>query len=210
MSVRNALLGLLAQRPRHGYELHSAFTALVGGTEIWDVKPAQVYTTLGRLEEGGLVTQEGVQQDRGPEKRIYAVTPQGLEELERWLAAGEPSEHQRDETYVKLMLSLALEGADPYRVVRAQRNALYQELHRITEQRQRANPQTELATVLLLDKAVMHLEADLRWLDMVEGRLEDVRRQPIPQPESRPRGRPPRRRPPPQEADAQLTSTHAP
>lgn len=31
MSVRFAVLGLLAQRPRHGYELHAAFEALVGG-----------------------------------------------------------------------------------------------------------------------------------------------------------------------------------
>jgi DNA-binding PadR family transcriptional regulator len=51
MSVRNAILGLLAQRPRHGYELRAAFEALVGGEAIWEVKPAQIYTTLARLEE---------------------------------------------------------------------------------------------------------------------------------------------------------------
>jgi hypothetical protein len=104
-----------------------------------------------------------------------------------------PSEHLRDEAYIKLMLSLSLDGIDSYDVIRVQRTALYRELHRITEQRQLADPRAELATILLLDKAMMHLEADLRWLDMVEARLEDVRRQPRPQPEPRPRGRPPRR-----------------
>ena len=54
MSVRNAILGLLAQKPRHGYELHAAFSAVVGEA-TWDVKPAQIYTTLERLEESGLV-----------------------------------------------------------------------------------------------------------------------------------------------------------
>ncbi|MBI3972248.1 MAG: helix-turn-helix transcriptional regulator [Chloroflexi bacterium] len=194
MSVRNALLGLLAQRPRHGYELHAAFVALAGGQELWDVKPAQVYTTLARLADAGLVTQEGVEKEGGPEKRIYAITSAGQEELTAWLNAGVPSEHQRDESYIKLMLSLSLDMVDPYHVIRVQRNALFRELHRITGQRQRADPRVELATILLLDKAVMHLEADLRWLDMVESRLEDVRRQPLPQPEPRPRGRPPRRR----------------
>jgi hypothetical protein len=53
-----------------------------------------------------------------------------------------------------------------------------------------ADPQKELAYVLFLDKVVMHLEADLRWLDMVEARLEEVRQQPVPQPEPKPRGRP--------------------
>ena len=53
MSVRNAILGLLAQQPRHGYELRAAFEALVGGGELWDVKPSQIYTTLSRLEAAG-------------------------------------------------------------------------------------------------------------------------------------------------------------
>jgi DNA-binding PadR family transcriptional regulator len=209
MSVRNALLGLLAQRPRHGYELHGAFVALAGGQEMWDVRPAQVYTTLSRLSDAGLVTQEAVEKDRGPEKRIYAITPRGRDELSAWLEAGLTPEHQRDETYVKLMLSLALDGADPYRVIRAQRTTLYRELHRITAQRQQADPRAELATILLLDKAVMHLEADLRWLDMVEARLEDVRRQPLRQPEPRPRGRPPRKREPaPPVAEALPAGAH--
>ncbi len=73
MSVRHALLGLLAQRPRHGYGLHAAFEAVVGGAENRDVKPAPIYTTLARLQEGGLVQQDSVEQDSGPEKRIYAL-----------------------------------------------------------------------------------------------------------------------------------------
>jgi DNA-binding PadR family transcriptional regulator len=190
MSVRNALLGLLAERPRHGYELHANFVALAGGQDAWDVKPAQVYTTLARLADAGLVTQEAVEKEGGPEKRIYAVTPAGRDELAAWLGSSVPAEHQRDEAYVKLMLSLWLDDVDPYHVIRVQRSALYRELHRITAQRQRANPDTELGTILLLDKAAMHVEADLRWLDMVESRLEDVRRQPRPKPEVRPRGRP--------------------
>jgi hypothetical protein len=42
----------------------------------------------------------------------------------------------------------------------------------------------------LLDKLIMHLEADLKWLDLLEARLDDIRKQPVPQPEPRPRGRP--------------------
>ena len=55
MSVRNAILGLLADHPRHGYELRAAFEALAGGEALWSVKPAQVYTTLARLEELSLI-----------------------------------------------------------------------------------------------------------------------------------------------------------
>ncbi len=195
MSVRNALLGLLAQRPRHGYELRAAFEALVGGEELWDVKPAQVYTTLARLEEGGFIRQEQVGQEGGPEKRIYAITPAGQTELAAWFEVGVEGDRQRDEFYVKLMLSLVADndgeaGSDPYRVIQAQRSKLYQELHDLTARRTRHDPKSELAQIFLLDKTIMHLEADLRWLDMIESRLDEVRRQPMPEPPVRPRGRP--------------------
>jgi DNA-binding PadR family transcriptional regulator len=190
MSVRNAILGLLAQRPRHGYELRLAFEALVGGQEVWEVKPAQIYSTLSRLEEGGLVRQECAEQDGGPEKRIYALTTQGEAELAAWFATGTREEHQHDEFFIKLMLSLATQNANPYRVIQAQRSRLYQELHNQTNLRNQANPKRELAQIFLLDKAIMHLEADLRWLDLVEARLDDIRRQPLPEPEIKSRGRP--------------------
>lgn len=195
MSVRYALLGLLSQRPCHGYELRAAFEALAGGKETWDVKPAQVYVTLERLEDSGFVQREAVEKDGGPEKRIYSLTEPGKIELERWYSSGTVEEYQRDEFFVKLMLSLDDPGANPQRIIQTQRALLYQELHQVTSQRQQADPRQQLAQILRMDKTVMHLEADLRWLDMIEARLEEVRRQPKPQPEARPRGRPSKNKP---------------
>jgi DNA-binding PadR family transcriptional regulator len=192
MSVRNALLGLLKQRPRHGYELHAAFEAVVGGRQNWDVKPAQIYTTLTRLKDGGLVIEDSTEQSGGPEKRIYAITPAGSAELESWFTLPVRAEHQRDEFFLKLMLSLATGEADPLRIIYTQRTSLYQDLHRLTTQRWQIDPATELAHLLLLEQAIMHVEADIRWLDMIEARLDDIRRQPLPEPEARPRGRPPK------------------
>ncbi len=190
MSVRNALLGLIAQRARHGYELRASFEALIGGEQNWDVKPAQIYTTLARLEEAKLVEEQSIEQSGGPEKRIYAITEAGKAELLNWLTTATESDHQRDEFFLKLMLALAADDINPHKVIQIQRAALYQTLHAVTAQRSRADPKTELAQILLLDKTVMHLEADLRWLDMIEARLDDVRRQPMPEPEAKPRGRP--------------------
>ena len=190
MSVRHAVLGLLAQHPRHGYELRAAFEALAGGEENWEVKPAQIYTTLVRMEQAGLVAEQSVEQDAGPEKRIYAITPEGFKILDEWFGEGTSPEHQRDEFFLKLMVALISGATDPYRLIGVQRTFLYRELHAITTQRTRSDPGRELAKILLLDKAAMRLEADLRWLDMTEVRLDEIRRQPLPQPEPRPRGRP--------------------
>jgi DNA-binding PadR family transcriptional regulator len=170
--------------------LRAAFETLVGGEEIWDVKPAQIYTTLARLEESGLVRQEGIEQEAGPEKRIYAITDEGRKQLAAWFTAGIQEERQRDEFFVKLMLSMDADGASPWQVIQAQRNSLYQELHDLTERRSRADPKSALATIFLLDKTLMHVEADLRWLDMLEARLDEMRGQKPDGPQARPRGRP--------------------
>jgi DNA-binding PadR family transcriptional regulator len=190
MSVRNAILGLLDQRPRHGYELHQAFEALVGGKQNWDVKPAQIYMTLTRLEEAGLVAEHALEQDGGPEKRVYQLTPAGRASLAEWFESPVQSQPQRDEFFLKLLLSLGAGRASAQRVISIQRGHLFRQLHRLTERREDCDPSLELAHILLLDQATMHLEADLRWLDMIEARLDDIARQPLPEPEARPRGRP--------------------
>lgn len=193
MSVRNALLGLLEQKPRHGYELGAAFEAVVGGKDNWDVKPAQVYTTLARLEEAGLIERQASFQDGGPEKRVYAITPAGRVELDTWLSSPVATNHQRDEFFLKLMLCLAT-GANAHQLIYTQRASLYQELHTLTAQRDKADPKSKLALILLHEQAMAHLEADLRWLEIIETRLDEVKRQPLPEPELRPRGRPPKNR----------------
>jgi DNA-binding PadR family transcriptional regulator len=176
MSVRYAILGLLAQKPRHGYELRAAFEAVVGGDVNWDVKPAQIYTTLDRLEEAGLVECcSDLGEGDEPSRRVYAVTGPGRAALTEWFAQGVTPDHQRDEFFVKLMTALVSGEGKLDRIIQTQRAHLFQDLH---------------AQILLLDKAVMHLEADLRWLDMAEMRLEEVKGQPLPEPEIRPRGRP--------------------
>jgi len=191
MSVRHAILGLLIPKARHGYELRAAFEAVVGGDANWDVKPAQIYTTLERLEEAGLVVRDSdLGEGSQPSRRIYAITPEGEEVLREWFASGVTPEHQRDEFFVKLVIGLVSGIVDPARLIQTQRAHLYRELHDATTLRETYDPQTELAQILLVDKAIMHLEADLRWLDMIEIRLDAIKRQPLPEPEVRRRGRP--------------------
>jgi DNA-binding PadR family transcriptional regulator len=194
VTVKHALLGLLAEQPRHGYELHSAFVAIAGGDSNWDLKPAQVYATLDRLREAGWAEcASDLGEGSEPSRRVYAITQSGREALEAWFASGTAPEYQRDGFYIKLMVSLVSGCGDPYRILIAQRSLIFQRLHAVTKQRNALDSQTALAQVLLLDKTIMYLEADLRWLDFVETRLDDIKRQPRPRPEIRPRGRPRKR-----------------
>lgn len=191
MTIRHAILGLLAQRPRHGYELRAAFLAMIGGDANWDVKPAQIYTTLDRLDEAGLVMRHS---DMGegdePGRRIYAITTLGRQVLQEWFEDGVVPEHQRDEFFVKLMTGLVSGEADIRNLLHVQHETLHWELLAAISVREKYDPCREMAQILLLDKAIMHLEADLRWLELAEIRLEDVKSQPLPIPANNPRGRP--------------------
>ena len=188
MSVRHAILGLLAQHPRHGYELRAAFSAVIGGDENWDVKPAQIYSTLNRLEEAGLVHQQAIEQNGGPEKRIYGLTDAGRQTLRDRFALGIAPEHQRDDFFVKLMTASSLapltRGASsrfsvPALSGTARRHHSARNLQSLRQNR----------PYLLLDKSIMHIEATVR-LHIAEMRLGEIKRQPLPEPEVKPRGRP--------------------
>jgi hypothetical protein len=123
---------------------------------------------------------------------VYRLTAAGHAELTAWMHAGVHGEHVRDAFYVKLLVALATAGVDPRDVVRTQRTTLYRDLHALTARRGAVARSEHLTRAMLLDKAVMHLEADLRWLDMVEGRLAEMERQPLPMTAPRRRGRPPK------------------
>ena len=167
----------------------------MGGEENWDVKPAQIYSTLTRLLESGFIEEESGFGD-DPARRVYAITEKGRGDLVAWFNAPVEREHQRDEVFAKLMLALATGEANPRKVIQVQRAKLYQDMHALTVKRGETDPKTELAHILLLDSAVMHIEADLHWLEMVEARLDEIRSQPVPEPEIRPRGRPPKAKQP--------------
>jgi DNA-binding PadR family transcriptional regulator len=128
----------------------------------------------------------------GPERTVYRLTTSGREELSEWLCDGVHGEHVRDTFFVKLMVAMATAEAEPLDLVHVQRKTLYRDLHALTARRAEIDRRTHLARAMLLDKAVMHLEADLHWLDMVETRLAELERQPLPVPAPRRRGRPPK------------------
>ena len=47
----------------------------MGGEENWDVKPAQIYSTLARLQESGHIVEETDGADvEGVDRRVYAIT----------------------------------------------------------------------------------------------------------------------------------------
>lgn len=189
MSVKHTLLALLYHHPMHGYELGKQLNA-VFNTE-WDVKPGQVASTLARLKDGALVDFEIEETSDAPDRKVYCITDEGRHELETWYLTPEVREYRLgDAFYIKLVLSLIGGPVNPEQVLINQRRELYQQLHEATDFARQADPRTQLPWILLLESAIMHLEADLRWIEMCEARLSDLKNYMPPKPEPKPRGRP--------------------
>src|SRR2546421_1699672 len=105
MSLGYALLGLLEDRPRHGYDLKRLYDGRFGGSQ--PVKFGQVYSTLSRLRRDGLIDMAAVESGEGPDRKVYVITSRGVTDLERWLREPEPpAGFGRKALFTKVVLAL--------------------------------------------------------------------------------------------------------
>jgi DNA-binding PadR family transcriptional regulator len=161
--MREVLLGLLHKEPAHGYELKGAIESMFG--QVWPaVNIGQVYSTLARLERAGLVRSATVSQASRPDRKVFELTAAGSEAVRRWV--DEPAVPAlRDGFFSKLVLAAQTRLADPLVLIDQQRRAY---LRRLSELGEPAGAATGFAARLAAEGAVLHLLADLRWLDQCE------------------------------------------
>jgi DNA-binding PadR family transcriptional regulator len=165
--LKYLLLGLLHQRPRHGYDLRRVFEELLGGT--WPLNIAQVYKALAALERDGLVACDVIPQDAVPDRKVYSVTELGDKELQRWLEEpGRPVVQLRDEIVHKVLVATLLGDEHVVSLIVEQRAEAMRALAELIRLR---NEETALPTQLLLDAAILRLEGDVKWLEQCEHRL---------------------------------------
>jgi len=74
--VRLAVLALVAEQPRHGYEILQEIAERTGGA--WRPSPGSVYPTLSQLRDEGLVTVE-----RSSGRRVVELTEAGTAHVEQ-------------------------------------------------------------------------------------------------------------------------------
>jgi DNA-binding PadR family transcriptional regulator len=162
MSLKFGILGLLAGQPLHGYDVKARFEDLLGGS--WEVNIGQIYTTLQRLERDGLVEAAEPRGDRG--KLPYRLTETGRKALDTWLAEPESEPQQlREAIYLKLLLAARLADDGLADLLAGQRRVYLQRLAELAALERKARAAGRDDLVLLYKGAVLHTEADLKWVD---------------------------------------------
>lgn len=161
MSIRHALLALVAEEARYGYQLRTEFERRTGGT--WPLNIGQVYTTLQRLERDGLVASRQADEAGAV---VYEITTQGRLHVDAWWADPVPrTAPSRDEATIKLAIATSTPGVDVAALVQAQRRETIQALQQLTRLKRSGSG---VVPALVLDRLIFDAEAEARWLDHVE------------------------------------------
>jgi DNA-binding PadR family transcriptional regulator len=171
MSIGHTLLGLLERGPRHGYDLKRTYDEHFGHDR--PLHYGQVYSTLSRLLKNGLIEESGVEHGAGPDRKRYAVTSEGVTDVQQWLATPEkPELYMQSTLYTKVVIALT-SARDAEDVLDTQRHAHLTAMRELTIRKAGG----DLADQLICDHALFHLEADLRWLELTAARLNELRKQ---------------------------------
>jgi DNA-binding PadR family transcriptional regulator len=167
MTVPMALLALLDEGPTHGFDLKRRYDALLGQER--ELKYGQVYSTLARLERDGLTAGVGIEAGAGADRKVYAITPAGVGELDTWLASPQPASGRPSELFARVVLALA-SGRPAEQVLDAHRRTYLDRVRRLTAARRDGDVIDRLAG----DYEAAHLQADLDWIELASARLADV------------------------------------
>lgn len=134
MSLKYAILSLLAHDPLTGYELMKLFDGSVG--YFWHATHPQIYKELARLESEGQIVHRSVEQRGRPTKKIYSLSESGHRDLLAWLKIPAAAQRVKDEMMLKtfccglLDTVEALDLLDRHRELHVGRLRRYQELER--------------------------------------------------------------------------------
>ncbi len=100
MALSHAILTALLEEDLTGYQLAKKFDVSLGF--FWRASHQQIYQELKRLHQREEIHAKEVEQSGKPNKKIYSLTDQGRESLDRWVLAETRPRAGKDELFVKM------------------------------------------------------------------------------------------------------------
>ena len=177
MSAKQAVLGLVIERPGYGYDLAQRLRERFGSSGF---APTGVYSALDQLVAEGLIASAGCLADgsaeRAAPRTVYEATPAGVEQFNRWMRAPSPPANVRDELNMKLALSRPRDLPALVELACAQERECLQRLEALKHPPARtasADPPrkglswVEVTALLVRDSEIRQLQARIEWLQRV-------------------------------------------
>jgi DNA-binding PadR family transcriptional regulator len=167
-----AILTLVAERPRHGYEIEQVIEER-GMREWTEVGFSSIYYLLKKLERDALIESRLEEAQRGPARKVYHLTPAGGEALQSGILEA-LSVPQRSFPSLLLGLSSLPAVTTPQAVDALQkyRAALIERQAQLQAKRSSQQPLPYFVDALFAYSLVL-LEAEIQWIDNFITRLEE-------------------------------------
>jgi len=157
----NILLGLLAEKPMHGYELAQRVHRDEALHTIWRIERSEVYFLLGKLVKKGYIVEQGDERGSGPARVVWAITEAGRAALTQWLSTPEPyPRNLRTALLARVYIALRQDPQIASRLIDAQKRVLEEWL---AEARRRESDNQVVAVVQRFRAA--QVRASLEALD---------------------------------------------
>ncbi len=155
------LLGLLRQQHMHGYRLNEFIEREMA--ICTDLKKPTAYFLLDKMAKQGWITMRETREGNRPPRRVYRLTARGEAEYQKLLRANlgsfMPAKFPGD---VGLAYADDLDPQEVLSLLSERRKALAAQL----AETQQVPPHAGTLQ-LLVDHQILHLEAELEWLDEV-------------------------------------------
>lgn len=169
--MKYLFLSILSKKPTHGYDLHQTYETLFSHA-LPPLNAGQIYTTLSRMERDSLVQKYAVEQEGKPDKQIYELTEKGQQVLEEWFGTPISGPRIKDNFYMKLISAKISDLTDTRQLINIQRQHYLQSLHNLNNLALQKDISEDPTRLLLIQGAILHLKADLEWLELCEEEFE--------------------------------------
>jgi PadR family transcriptional regulator AphA len=167
--TRFAVLGLLSIRPMSGYDLKQVIEAST--RNFWNESYGQIYPVLRELTASGLTVREDERKGTGRARHVYSLTPQGEEELQRWLTSPVERQQVRNELLLKLFfggqvpVEVSIEHVEKFRARQERALSRYEETERVMNARERLDDPNRKHWLITLSYGRHQAEAAIAWSD---------------------------------------------
>jgi len=170
MALDALILGLLDLRPMTGYDLKKTFDGTVA--HFWSADQSQIYRTLARLESDGLVDVRVISQPGKPDRREHRLTDDGRAMLAAWLRSPLPDDKPRELFLGRLFLVGREDDPDLVRALLTERRkAARQQLATLESISADDDGLAARLRSATLRNGILHVQAELTWLDELEAAL---------------------------------------
>jgi DNA-binding PadR family transcriptional regulator len=160
-----AVLGLLKERPMHGYQLSRELGDSLGG--LWRVSYGSLYPTLRRLESDAAIESEAGDVRGARRKKVYRITPKG-EQVFLELLQETPQDTQTEDARFRMRLAFFryLPPETRIRLLERRRQALQERLATIAESLRTGRSTDDYGRALIEHNRSV-TESDITWLEQL-------------------------------------------